>query len=228
MVVLVAAGAGRHLRPDGLAASLRPGLSAVRPGAGQPRGLSRAPTPSCRASSASWPAPGSSTARPSSTAATISVAVRSDEPIDPRVLRYFERSDLFSNPQLDLAEDELSGTLTVHVQRLHFFFGTDAIGRDLAARIMIGVRISLAIGILASVDGAGARRQLRRDLGLSRRPGRQRDDAHRRHPLLAALHLLRDPDGGVLRPEPRHHLHRHRLHRMARHGAHRARPDPAA
>ena len=52
---------------------------------------------------------------------------------------------------LDLAEDKLSGTLTVSVQRLHFFFGTDAIGRDLAARIMIGVRISLAIGILASI-----------------------------------------------------------------------------
>ena len=80
----------------------------------------------------------------------ISVAVRSDEAIDPRVLRYFERSDLFSSPALDLADDQLSGTLSVSVQRLHFFFGTDAIGRDLAARIMIGVRISLAIGILAS------------------------------------------------------------------------------
>jgi oligopeptide transport system permease protein len=82
---------------------------------------------------------------------TISVEVSSDEPIDPRVLRYFERSDLFSNPRLDLADDETSGTISVDVERLHFFFGTDAIGRDLAARIMIGVRISLAIGILASI-----------------------------------------------------------------------------
>ena len=82
---------------------------------------------------------------------TISVEVSSDEPIDPRVLRYFERSDLFSNPRLDLGEDERSGTIGVEVQRLHFFFGTDAIGRDLAARVMIGVRISLAIGILASI-----------------------------------------------------------------------------
>jgi oligopeptide transport system permease protein len=80
----------------------------------------------------------------------ITVAVRSDEAIDPRVLRYFERSDLFSNPRLDLAADGLSGTIAVNVERLHFYFGTDAIGRDLAARIMIGVRISLAIGILAS------------------------------------------------------------------------------
>ncbi len=82
---------------------------------------------------------------------TITVAVRSDEEIDPRVLRYFERSDLFSSPALDLSEDKRSGTLSVHVERLHFFFGTDAIGRDLAARIMIGVRISLSIGILASI-----------------------------------------------------------------------------
>ncbi|HRO12202.1 ABC transporter permease [Amaricoccus sp.] len=80
----------------------------------------------------------------------ITVEVRADEAIDPRVLRYFERSDLFSNPRLDLAEDGRSGTIAVDVQRLHFFFGTDAIGRDLVARIMIGVRISLAIGILAS------------------------------------------------------------------------------
>ena len=81
----------------------------------------------------------------------ITVAVRSDEPIDPRVLRYFERSDLFANPRLELSDDELSGELSVSVEQLHFFFGTDAIGRDLAARIMIGVRISMAIGILASI-----------------------------------------------------------------------------
>lgn len=81
---------------------------------------------------------------------TITVAVHSDEAIDPRVVRYFERSDLFSNPRMELADDGMSGTITAEVQRLHFFFGTDAIGRDLVARIMIGVRISLAIGILAS------------------------------------------------------------------------------
>lgn len=81
----------------------------------------------------------------------VKVTVTSGEPIDKRILRYFERSDLFSNPRLDLADDQLSGTLTVDVEQLHFYFGTDAIGRDLAARIMIGVRISLAIGILASI-----------------------------------------------------------------------------
>jgi oligopeptide transport system permease protein len=82
---------------------------------------------------------------------TVSVEVSSDEPIDPRILRYFERSELVSNPRLDLSEDETSGTLSADVERLHFYLGTDAIGRDLAARIMIGIRISLAIGVLASI-----------------------------------------------------------------------------
>lgn len=82
---------------------------------------------------------------------TVTVTLSGDEPIDPRILRYFERSDLFAAPRLDLAADGLSGTLSVEVERLHFFLGTDAIGRDMAARIMIGVRISLAIGILASI-----------------------------------------------------------------------------
>ena len=83
---------------------------------------------------------------------TVTVPVTStDDPVDPRILRYFERSDLFSNPRLDLAPDGLSGTLSADVERLHFFLGTDAIGRDMAARIMIGVRISLAIGVLASI-----------------------------------------------------------------------------
>lgn len=81
---------------------------------------------------------------------TVSVEVRADEPIDPRVLRYFERSDLFSDPRLELDAAGTAGTLSAQVQRTYFYFGTDALGRDLAARIMIGVRISLAIGILAS------------------------------------------------------------------------------
>ncbi len=81
---------------------------------------------------------------------TVRVEVTADAPIDPRVLRYFERSDLFLNPRLELDEAGTAGTLTASVQRLHFFFGTDALGRDVAARIMVGVRISLAIGVLAS------------------------------------------------------------------------------
>ena len=69
------------------------------------------------------------------------------------------------------------------------------------------------------------RRALRRGLRLSRRPRRPRHDALRRHPLRAALHLLRDHAGGVLRPELRLDVHRRRRRRVARHGAHRPRPD---
>ena len=82
---------------------------------------------------------------------TLSVEVRSDEPIDPRVLRYFQRSDLFTGAALVPGADDTAATLTVQVDRLHFYFGTDAIGRDLVARTLIGVRISLAIGVLASL-----------------------------------------------------------------------------
>ncbi|RHZ96740.1 ABC transporter permease subunit [Cereibacter sphaeroides] len=81
---------------------------------------------------------------------TVSVRIEDEEPIDDRILRYFQRSDLFINPRLDLAPDGLSGTLSADVEQLYFLFGTDAVGRDLMSRIFIGVRISLAIGLLAS------------------------------------------------------------------------------
>ncbi|MFD1910847.1 ABC transporter permease [Halodurantibacterium flavum] len=91
------------------------------------------------------------TSEPEMENGTVTVSLASDEPIDPRILRYFERSDLFFNPRLDLAPGGQSGTLSADVQQLYFLFGTDALGRDLLARVMIGVRISLAIGLLASV-----------------------------------------------------------------------------
>ena len=71
-------------------------------------------------------------------------------PTDERVLRYFQRSDLFSNPKIEIATDGLSGKLTLDVARNYFLLGTDNLGRDLMTRIFIGVRMSLAIGLLAS------------------------------------------------------------------------------
>lgn len=81
----------------------------------------------------------------------ISVALTSDKPIDPRVLRYFERSELFTGASLELNDAGTAGTLSVGVNQTYFLLGTDNLGRDMLSRIMIGVRISLAIGVLASV-----------------------------------------------------------------------------
>ncbi|MHB2267123.1 ABC transporter permease subunit [Aliihoeflea sp. PC F10.4] len=83
---------------------------------------------------------------------TVRVPISSDEPIDPRITRYIDRSDLFFNARIEeLSADELTGQLVADVNRVHFFFGTDANGRDVMARTFIGIRISLAIGLLASL-----------------------------------------------------------------------------
>jgi len=89
-------------------------------------------------------------AEPEMTGSNIVVDFTTQRPTDERVLRYFQRSDLFSNPKIELASDGLSGKLTLDVARNYFVLGTDNLGRDLMTRIFIGVRISLAIGLLAS------------------------------------------------------------------------------
>ena len=83
---------------------------------------------------------------------TVRVAISDDEPIDPRIVRYVDRSDLFDNARIEeISADGRSAIMVADVIRVRFLFGTDANGRDLLARILIGMRISLAIGLLASV-----------------------------------------------------------------------------
>jgi oligopeptide transport system permease protein len=83
---------------------------------------------------------------------TVRAPISSAEEIDPRIVRYVDRSDLFDNARIeDLSEDKKSAFMVADVNRLRFLFGTDGNGRDLLARILIGIRISLAIGVLASV-----------------------------------------------------------------------------
>ena len=75
-----------------------------------------------------------------------------DEPLDPRITRYIDRSDLFENARLEeLSPDGREGVMVADVNRVRFVFGTDSNGRDLLSRILVGIRISLAIGVLASV-----------------------------------------------------------------------------
>jgi oligopeptide transport system permease protein len=83
---------------------------------------------------------------------TIRAPISSDEPIDERITRYVDRSDLFANARIEnLSEGGMTAEMVADVDRQRFIFGTDANGRDVFTRTMIGIRISLAIGLLASL-----------------------------------------------------------------------------
>jgi oligopeptide transport system permease protein len=78
--------------------------------------------------------------------------VSSSRAIDPRSVQYFDRSDLFANTVLsDLAEDQKSARITADINYMHFYFGTDANGRDMMTRTFIAGRVSLTIGLLATI-----------------------------------------------------------------------------
>ena len=83
---------------------------------------------------------------------TARATITSQRDIDPRIVRYVDRSDLFDNARIEsLSADKRTAVMIADVNRLRFVFGTDGNGRDLLARILIGIRISLAIGVLASI-----------------------------------------------------------------------------
>ncbi len=83
---------------------------------------------------------------------TVIIEVRSRRSIDPRVARYLERADVFRDARVaSVTENGLEGTLTAEIDRQRFLFGTDANGRDLLTRTLIGGRVSLLIGVLATL-----------------------------------------------------------------------------
>lgn len=83
---------------------------------------------------------------------TIVAKVTSSRDIDPRSVLYFDRSDLFKNTKLtDMSADNKSATVRADINFMHFYFGTDANGRDMMTRTFIAGRVSLTIGLLATI-----------------------------------------------------------------------------
>jgi oligopeptide transport system permease protein len=75
-----------------------------------------------------------------------------DQPIDPRVTRFVDRADEFENSSVFEIRDGGRRVVVIgDVVRDRFLFGTDSLGRDLMVRIMIGGRVSLLVGILATL-----------------------------------------------------------------------------
>jgi oligopeptide transport system permease protein len=82
------------------------------------------------------------------------LSVSSKRAINPRVVQYFDRSDLFEGATFTPVDDT-HATITADIERHYFLFGTDATGRDLFARTLIAGRVSLSIGVLAGLVAAG-------------------------------------------------------------------------
>lgn len=83
---------------------------------------------------------------------TFQATLRADQPISGNIARYFDRSSEFDETIIVSRTDDgkvvkLSGIIPSY----YFLFGTDANGRDLMTRIMLGGQISLTVGLLASL-----------------------------------------------------------------------------
>jgi oligopeptide transport system permease protein len=82
---------------------------------------------------------------------TFKATFTSQKEIDPRVVRYVDRANEFDDTQvIDVRDSGHTVVVSGSVHREYFLMGTDGNGRDLLPRIMIGGRISLTVGILAT------------------------------------------------------------------------------
>ncbi len=81
----------------------------------------------------------------------VTATLTSRRKLDERYARYFDRSDLFESAAIsNISSDKKNATVTADVQYMHFYFGTDANGRDMLTRTLIAGRVSLTIGLLAT------------------------------------------------------------------------------
>ena len=70
------------------------------------------------------------------------ISVTSAKPIDERVTRYIDRSDVFEGAAIaDKSSDGLKLTISAGVEKKYFYFGTDNSGRDLLTRTLIAGRL---------------------------------------------------------------------------------------
>ena len=114
------------------AAPLRPRLSAVRARARRASRPTRRPRRSCRRFERELKRTRLDPGEPVLDGSRDHRRGAIGRPIDPQGAALLRALRLFSDPGLDLAEDSDRHASAVSVQRLHFFFGTDANGRDLA------------------------------------------------------------------------------------------------
>jgi oligopeptide transport system permease protein len=83
--------------------------------------------------------------------ARVTLTSSSARPIDEKLLAYFDRSDAFGPARvLERTDEGRRLVVEVPIERKHFFFGTDANGRDLLTRTLMAGRVSLSIGLLAT------------------------------------------------------------------------------
>ncbi|MFY9292268.1 MAG: ABC transporter permease [Methylorubrum rhodinum] len=82
----------------------------------------------------------------------VRLTLNAQKPIDPRNLVLLPRSDLFGPATvIERSPDGQRLVVEAPVRRLHFLLGTDMLGRDLLTRCLVAGRVSLLIGLVATL-----------------------------------------------------------------------------